>query len=197
MSAEAEIRRRNIGEGDSLGESSLKPDDKGQKPAQESTTAESSDHVSWPTTQKGKKTLQDFSIPRKKRDKFIDFSCQYHPRPSFASQASSFGERHSASHTHSHSVWVHGAPARWTSLLTPLFNPPPECVFIHHRRDLFPAAVQNDFTLSLVRIRTRTSLSLHYKRSFFFWKVRICKICTIKLTSLLNTKVVLIFCQTN
>ncbi|XP_039437028.1 phosphatidate cytidylyltransferase, photoreceptor-specific [Culex pipiens pallens] len=45
MSAEAEIRRRNIGEGDSLGESSLKPDDKGQKPAQESTTAESSDHI--------------------------------------------------------------------------------------------------------------------------------------------------------
>lgn len=45
MSAEAEIRRRNIGEGDSLGESSLKPDDKSQKPAQESTTAESSDHI--------------------------------------------------------------------------------------------------------------------------------------------------------
>lgn len=60
MSAEAEIRRRNIGEGDSLGESSLKPDDKGQKPAQESTTAESSDHVSWPTTQKGKKPSRIF-----------------------------------------------------------------------------------------------------------------------------------------
>ncbi|XP_055620635.1 phosphatidate cytidylyltransferase, photoreceptor-specific [Toxorhynchites rutilus septentrionalis] len=45
MSAEAELRRRNIGDGDSLGESQLKPEDISKQPPQESNTAESSDHV--------------------------------------------------------------------------------------------------------------------------------------------------------
>lgn len=45
MSTEAELRRRNIGEGDSLGESQLKPEDISKQAPQESTTAESSDHV--------------------------------------------------------------------------------------------------------------------------------------------------------
>lgn len=46
MSTEAELRRRNIGEGDSLGESQLKPEDISKQVPQDSTTAESSDHVS-------------------------------------------------------------------------------------------------------------------------------------------------------
>lgn len=46
MSEETELRRRNIGDGDSLGESQLKPDDISKQAPQESTTAESSDHVS-------------------------------------------------------------------------------------------------------------------------------------------------------
>lgn len=45
MSTEAELRRRNIGEGDSLGESQLKPEDISKQAPQESTTAESSDHI--------------------------------------------------------------------------------------------------------------------------------------------------------
>ncbi|XP_058457081.1 phosphatidate cytidylyltransferase, photoreceptor-specific [Malaya genurostris] len=45
MSAESELRHRNIGDENFSNDSQLKPNDGSKQPAQESTTAESSDHV--------------------------------------------------------------------------------------------------------------------------------------------------------
>lgn len=83
MSTEAELRRRIV-EGDFVGESKVKPQDSSKQAPQESTTAESSDHVSSIDinlincnlsiiVQK----LQHCLSP--KWDKFIDFSTVHLP----------------------------------------------------------------------------------------------------------------------